>query len=515
MHNERLGRRLNAPARWALVPLIVVASLVSFGSISAHFPTPNYNKGVGISDDGTLVIERSGWPTYISADGGSTWQPLGSRSDYPDGIRWGEDVVETPHGTYIVEETRPYLGVLGITRIAGAGQRALVYPPLHLLKDMGDIRFIDRQLREAWAREGVRAPWDFTRALLPPSNLVYHAPSDNIVAILGLEGVVIGNYSDDSHGRWRSLQTEFGDRAVDVSFPAKMAFVLGELWPVATVIAITATAAAFAFAGWFRVGQPRQARAFILSLVRYLVPFGILLAIYLAMRWLWYAPTPVLVVNGTISLLGAVVVWKQTWPLAGMLRTLVSPLVPLIVAADIWGLAGPWRGDDTVSILASVVSLAGAMVIWRKKPVLVGRGSLLLGSIVAAAGLTVVHTIGAPMGSVLADVAITIGPDAPGAFLFDPWFGVQSTKIDALWIVTLVGLPCSLVALLTFMPFSVRQTLVALSALLGMIGLITLAFAIGIAQGFYLEAAKLYALMLLFPAVCGLGWYLLRSPEQV
>ena len=65
------------------------------------------------------------------------------------------------------------------------------------------------------------------------------------------------------------------------------------------------------------------------------------------------------------------------------------------------------------------------------------------------------------------------------------------------------------------MPFSVRQTLVALSALLGMIGLITLAFAIGIAQGFYLEAAKLYAVMLLFPAVCGLGWYLLRSPEQV
>ena len=62
-------RRGTLSTRWALL-IMAIASLVSLGSVP-----PDYGNGVGVLDDGTLVIDQH-WSRYVSADGGLTWQPM-------------------------------------------------------------------------------------------------------------------------------------------------------------------------------------------------------------------------------------------------------------------------------------------------------------------------------------------------------------------------------------------------------------------------------------------------------
>ena len=480
-HITAVPRRRARPTRWTLLA-IVVASLVSLGS-DVH----DYGRGVGILDDDTLIIEQGSFSSYVSVDGGSTWQPIylhvdGGRrqvwnihEDWRDTTHWGDGAVETPRGRYVIEATAiegaHALVDISIVRIEG-DREEVVYSPPHL-QNAADARFRDRQ--HSVHNE---LPW---RA---PRNLIYHAPSGNIVAVLGLEGVVVG----DAEENWRPLLTEIGDQAIDVSLSNKIAFVLGELWPIAALIAITATAAALASAGQFSSGQTDSGGDF--HLFRALVPLIPLLVLLIIIYALvaGFGGDHLFLFNAIASLMGAAIaIWRKERNRFGVLSFLAGPTVPLIAAIAILGLVD-WRINQggLLTFFTSIASLAGAVVIWWTTRVLAGVSSLVLACIVSAVGLAVVHAHG-PSGGV-SDVGAAM---ALGLAIFSGF----------LW---------SLLALISFIPSFVRQFHVVFIALGSMTGLVALAFAIGVAQGFNLGAAKLYTIVLVFSAVWSLRWYLLR-----
>ncbi len=89
------------------------------------------------------------------------------------------------------------------------------------------------------------------------------------------------------------------------------------------------------------------------------------------------------------------------------------------------------------------------------------------------------------------------------------WLGTDLIEI-AMWLSILVGLVYGVIALITFRP-PLRQLPVVLATMLGMFALFALAFAIGIAQGFQLGFAKLYAFALIATAT----FVLARSLRRV
>ena len=486
-HTATKSRQHTRPARWGLLA-IAVTSLVSLG----NGEPPDYGRGVGILDDGTLVIEQAWSSKYVSTDGGSTWQPTDIRVDdgwrqvwnvheqWQDAVHWGDEEVETPRGTFVIETTEiegtHALVDVSVVRIDGDGKE-VVYSPPHL-QDEADVRFRDRQHS---ARN--EFPWS------APRNLVYHTPSGNIVAVLGLEGVVIG----DTDGNWRPLLTEIGDRPVDVSFSNKMALVLGELWPIAALISISATAGALSFIGQRPADEAAFDGAYIpflfgtltiliaLAAIYALVGSGLLFDIGDSLEGLF-------AFNAIVSLLGSIVTWRKGWPDVAVSGLIAGSSVPLIVVVAILGLfvdGGFLSGGLLVSFM-SIVSLAGAVAIWIKARFPVGVSSLLLACIISVVGLAVVHTRGPSVGVSGLVEGLALGLTLSGGFVW------------------------SLMAFISFVPSYLRQLHVVFAALFVMVGLIVLAFAIGVAQGFNLGAAKLYTIVLVLPAVLALRWYTRR-----
>ena len=488
-HMTANPRRQPRPGRWAALAIAVV-SLVSLGSGEP----PDYGRGVGVLDNGTLIVELGGLRSHVSVDGGSTWQPMYVRMDggwqrassvdeqWEDAVRWGDEEVETPRGRYVIEATAiegaHTLVDITIVRIEGGGKEA-VYSPPHL-QDASDVRFRDRQ----HSAQG-SLPW---RA---PRNLVYDARSGNIVAVLGLEGVVIGDAAEN----WRPLLAEIGGRSVDVSFRAKTALVLGGLWPVAALIGITATAAALAFTRRANADQPSSYdTSFPRILTVSLLLLPPLAAVYLLVAGFWGHGSGDLLFafNAMVALLGSAVIWLNDRVFqAGVTGLLVGPTVPVITALALFGLLEwGYHSGGLSMLITSIASLAGAVAIWRKARAVVGVSSLLLASIVSAVGLATVHVGGPSVGIA----------DAVAGLAFN--------------LALLAGFAWSLVAIVSFVPPHVRRLHVVFAAPFGMAGLVALAFVIGVAQGFDMGAAKLYAIVLILPAVWGLRRYLMRCQHS-
>ena len=484
--NPRRPPRLG---RWAALA-VAVASLVSLG----NGEPPNYGRGVGVLDNGTLIVELGGYRNHVSADGGSTWQPMYVHKDgvrrrdsnvdehWEDAVRWGDEQVETPRGTYVIEATATEgahaLVDITIVRIAG-GRKEAIYSPPHL-QDVSDVRFRDRQHSAHGS-----LTWS------APRNLVYDASSGNIVAVLGLEGIVIG----DDDGNWRPLLTEVGERAVDVSFRAKTALALDGLWPVAALIGITATAVALAFARRANADQPSSyAPSLPVILKVSLVLLPLLAAVYLLVAGFWGHGSGdfLFAFNAMVALLGTAAIWlKDRAFQPGVTGLLVGLPVPMITALALFGLLDwGYQSGGFSMLITSIVSLAGAVAIWRRARAVVGVSSLLLACIVSAVGLATIHVGGPSVGIA----------DAVGAL--------------ALNLALLAGFAWSFMALISFMPPHVRQLHIVFTAPFVMAGIVALAFVIGVAQGFNMEVAKLYTIALVLPAVWGLRRYLMRRQRS-
>ena len=501
-------RKHTRPSRWALLA-IVLAALVCLGS-----PCNGSERaaGVGILDSGALIINLE-WGNYASMDGGYTWQPLYTQEagewrlapfvdeSWRNAVRWGAREVVTPRGVYVVEVEQ--VGGVGdlldvsIVRIRGDGKE-IVYSPPHL-QDSADRRFRGRQ----------HASND-SSPRRAPTNIVYHAPSGNIVAVLGLEGVVVGDYQDN----WRPLLAEVGEEPVDVSMSNRISFAVSQALPAAIAIAIAAAAAALGFAEWSRNGRTTSealiAMCFtgigglLIMAVLFVFPL-IVIELYGVGRFLDHAfgtlnpnhglfGAKIYIFNAAIALLGAVGVWRKDRPWFQVASIIAGASLPMIVLVVTLGFLDVFYFREAVlnlgSILAtfiSCVSLAGAVVIWLKTRSIVGAMNLMVAYVCSAVSLVMVHT--------------------------SSGYSVN----EGLAAVYLGSFGCGVVAIICFAPSFVRQlpaalaALSALAAMIGIVGLIALAFTIDAALGFYVWPAKLFAILLVLAATVGLSRYLRKS----
>ena len=488
------GQHTRAP-RWALLA-VVLAALVFLGNGpclgGGH---EGYANGVGILDNGVVVIDL-GRDQYASADGGYSWQHLviwesgelrwapNVDEHWKDVVRWGEAEVETPRGRYAIsaKEIKGLDALLdfSIVRIEGDAKK-VVYSPPHL-QDAADRRFRDRQHTSYGS-----ASWD------APNNLVYHAPSDNIVAILGLEGVVVGDAEDN----WRTLLAEIGEQAVDVSVQNKLSFVLDEVWPIAILAAISATAAALAFAYRERRQRAGNGNVSILTAAGFLSPLILIMlliiyGVFLAWDDVFGDDTDhvftfqIYAFNAIASALGAVAAWRKDHPWFRTTSLFASAAVPLIIVAAIAGFLDN-RGSSLRYVLicvSSIIAVGGAFVIWSKVRALVGASSLLIACIISTLALITVHS---------------------GEQSFD---FTNTSPPEALIFTIAIVFPFSLISLFSFATYFVRQLPAVFAALIGMAALIVLAFAIDAALVFYIWPAKAFSVILVLTITLVLFGYL-------
>lgn len=527
----------------------------NFEGYAPGFRQFDYGRGIGILDDHTLIVEQPGgmqagmsrwdipdnrglyriispsfssrYSTYFSTDGGSTWQLLyvygddgwqrvaGVDDDWSETIHWGQDEyqdpdddgrwerqreLDAPRGKYAIEEVRMEddfaMPPISIVRIEG-DSREVVYSPPHL-EEESNQRYRDRYLfvNEYFA-------W---RA---PQNLIYHPPSDNIVAVLGLEAVVVG----DAVENWRPVLSETTGPGVDVSLSSKFAFVFGNLWPVAMLIALTATAAALFFvrqahndkailSGRTTLFLTAASTLVILLAIIYSVVPGLWKYELVASEWgnalvigywvfalgiLNYLIFPIL---GTVPLAAVLVIWKRNGTLVKGFSIVASLLAPVAPPVAAWSLLGILvSGAELVFLPYPILAvlLAGALVLWRRYTAVVGASSLVLACITSVGSLAM--------------------------FLGSPWlYPASGYALGPILGLPLVhGFLWSIIALISFLPPFVRQWHLVLAALGGIVAIVMLAFAVGVVQGFSLGAAKLYTVALVIPAVWSLRSYLVKS----
>ena len=192
---------------------------------------------MGVGEDGVLVarstdghgglVEPEGGRHYMSADGGFSWGD-GEWVDreVTEAIAWGGQTAETPRGTYAVTRT-------GIT-LTGGGPSEAVYsteflgdPANRLQHEVATKRFSERMLR------------------FFPRSIVYHQASGNVVATLGLQGVVVG----DTDGVWHRIAVgRFSPTDFSASGKLRTIFSRAAFWFTGLAVAASFTASALALA---------------------------------------------------------------------------------------------------------------------------------------------------------------------------------------------------------------------------------------------------------------------------
>ena len=127
---------------------------------------------------GVEHISRGG--VHVSKDGGITWElgPTGVQS-----FHWGGDSTETPKGTYSIEGPEIVLTTDGETRVAYSA--AYLHERGNRLLQAHDTRNLGRRV-----------------ATPGPSSIVYDESSGNVVAAMGLDGVLVGT----PDGQWAKVQ---------------------------------------------------------------------------------------------------------------------------------------------------------------------------------------------------------------------------------------------------------------------------------------------------------------------
>ncbi len=209
--------------RWA----VLVAGVAALASVASTPPDSlNGVRGVGVSVDGSIVADvnykdfRSIDDTYLSVDGGLTWNPAEQRLESVD---WGRESVDTPRGRFTLDGPR----VLRVN--ADGGQEEVVYSTAHL-REKGNV-WVQKVSTEKLYEVRVIA----TR----PLGIVYDDLSGNLVVALGIQGVVTGTPA----GEWTAVAVGPYE-PTDFSFEGKTRLLLSdiEFWAAALALCVSMTA---------------------------------------------------------------------------------------------------------------------------------------------------------------------------------------------------------------------------------------------------------------------------------
>ena len=163
---------------------LLVAAVASLASVATSYPEPFYGvTNVTVGEDGAVyasIGSDEGYYTrsYVSTNGGRTWSQ-GEAGGVPTAP--GVDSVDTPRGRYILEGTDIVLVRINDSR------RRVVYSTA-FLKEPGN----------EWVQAQATSGLDARRLAQYPSSIVYHPGTGNVIAALGIQGVLVGA----PDGRW-------------------------------------------------------------------------------------------------------------------------------------------------------------------------------------------------------------------------------------------------------------------------------------------------------------------------
>ena len=163
---------------------LLTAAVAALASVASTPPSPSHGiTFVGVSSDLTVAALYENARTYwTSGDGGLTWLPQKGDRIERGSIVGGEKRIETPRGTYRIDDTRIVRGL--------GGEHKIVYSAAHL-----------REESNRWAQAhdtmDIRGEGD-SLITTSPWSIAYDDLSGNIIVAMGFQGVVVGTVD----GRW-------------------------------------------------------------------------------------------------------------------------------------------------------------------------------------------------------------------------------------------------------------------------------------------------------------------------
>ena len=157
---------------------MVAAGLAAFATVATSENAPDPGIAVvGISPDGVVGGIYWGYLTYESEDGGLNWTSRDSprTSGGEQNFALGGDSIETPRGTYEIVEADILLQVPG-------EESRVVFSAAHL-----------RESSNRWLQEIENKRFEYGGEISSgPTSLTFDPQSGNVIAAMGIQGVVVG-----------------------------------------------------------------------------------------------------------------------------------------------------------------------------------------------------------------------------------------------------------------------------------------------------------------------------------
>ena len=199
---------------------LVVLGVAGLASVATSYPDPDVGiDAVGISDEGTIHGRSGGRSEYRSEDGGVSWA---RDSDHPGQVEWGRESVEVPRGGYRIEGP-------DIVLSAPDGLAEVAYSTAYM-QEQGNL----------WVQKHATSGLDVREIATAPRNIVYDERTGNIIAAMGVQGVVVGT----PDGTW-TRQAVGRYSPVDFSFSGKTRLLLSNagFWTAVSALSLSMTGA--------------------------------------------------------------------------------------------------------------------------------------------------------------------------------------------------------------------------------------------------------------------------------
>ena len=248
--------------RWA--PLM--AGVAAFASVATS--TLGQDVGisqVGVADDGTVYADTSFEGVWLSHGGGMSWDRATN-----GWFQSGGTSADTPRGRYTIRGSDVLL-------IDADGESRIVYSGAYLQHE-GNV----------WVQEHATARLGFRRIVTGPSSIVYDERSGNLIAALGIQGVVVGT----PDGAWtRYAVGRYSP--TDFSFVGKTRLLLSNVgfWAASLALSLSMTGFALVLSQYRRRDFPLVAAVPLAALVLLVILTMVLVVIELGLVGL----TPVIV----------------------------------------------------------------------------------------------------------------------------------------------------------------------------------------------------------------------------
>ena len=200
---------------------ILVAGIAAFASVATSYPDRvDGVTSIGVTNDGTVAAASSNfygdiYGGYISEDGGMSWSPHQTGEEeavnYEETI-WSSQSVNTPRGEYAITGS-------GIERVGEGGERELVYSTRYLRGDASE-----------WMQEQDTQNFAYRLLATRPGAIIYHAESGNLIAAMGIQGVVVetpdGVWHRVAVGRYSPTDFSFSAKTRALSEHAGVIFLI-------------------------------------------------------------------------------------------------------------------------------------------------------------------------------------------------------------------------------------------------------------------------------------------------